>query len=200
VEQGEGLLHDVARVTHAMDVGCASSGDARQDPRRRSSRRLEEALSYRTVVRRLDRGEGLTWPALDGREDGVLHRYRRRVGHLPYRRVPVPAWAPVAEVSRPPCTPGPASRRAGAHRGVGRDGDRRVGFLSQTAVASSGVDGDQVVEDVPGDGTNRPSGGTPHLDRSGVGSRGDVHEVVTVRLALAGAVSPHRFGGLLLTY
>lgn len=32
VEQGEGLLHDVAEFAQALDVRCALAGDDRQDP------------------------------------------------------------------------------------------------------------------------------------------------------------------------
>lgn len=40
VEQGEGLLHDVAELADALDVRGAFAGDDGQDPALRSSSRL----------------------------------------------------------------------------------------------------------------------------------------------------------------
>lgn len=40
LEQGDGLLHDVAEFAQALDVRGALAGDDRQDPPLASSRRL----------------------------------------------------------------------------------------------------------------------------------------------------------------
>lgn len=67
VEQGEGLLDDVADLAQALDVRGALARDDRQDPARRSSRRTafeSYALSPRTDSGRRRGRPG--WPTTGG--------------------------------------------------------------------------------------------------------------------------------------
>jgi hypothetical protein len=68
VEQGEGLLHDVAELAQALDVRCSSAGDDGQDP----ALAQFEAVGLGVVALVAEQGVGATaWSAgtaCDGRD------------------------------------------------------------------------------------------------------------------------------------